>query len=91
VVALVERAMAKNPQDRFRSVEMLIGEIESLLPPTSVLHALTPVVGVPVLSGAEAELGSKSRAALPWVVAGVMFVVALGLALWIGLHGPTRF
>jgi serine/threonine-protein kinase len=92
VVALVDRAMAKNPQDRFRSVEMLIGAIESLLPPTSVLHALTPVVGVPLLSGAEADQqppGSK-HATLPWVVAGVLFVVALGLALWIGLHGAAR-
>jgi eukaryotic-like serine/threonine-protein kinase len=95
VIALVERAMAKEPHERFRSVEMLIGAIESLLPSHSVLHALTPVVGVPILEGTESQRRQNESPRLrlpplPWIVAGVMSVVALGLALWIGLHGPPR-
>jgi len=39
--------MAKDPKNRYRSVESLIGAIESLLPATTVSRALTPVVGVP--------------------------------------------
>jgi serine/threonine protein kinase len=95
VVALVERAMAKDPRDRFRSIEMLIGAIEYLLPPISKLHPLTPVVGIPIVAGAElmgrsGERPAPRRARLPWIVAGVMSAAALGLGLWIALHGVGR-
>jgi serine/threonine-protein kinase len=91
VVALVERAMAKDPRDRYRSVEMLIGAIESILPAASVLRALTPVVGVPIIpsqgTGPAQESSGSRRLRLPWVVAGVASAIAVGLAAWIVLHG----
>jgi len=95
VVAMVERAMAQDPRDRFRSIEMLIGAIENLLPPVSKLHALTPVVGVPLLSGTELagherERMAFLRARLPWMVAGVMSVAVLVLGLWIALSGSGK-
>jgi len=95
VVALVERAMAKEPRGRFRSIEMLIGAMEYLLPPISKLHPLTPVVGVPIISAAElmglsGERLAPRRAHLPWIVAGVMSLAALGLGLWILLNGAGR-
>lgn len=90
VVALVERAMAKDPQARFRSVEMLIGAIESLLPPAAMLRALTPVVGVPIIPSGDptrrsGETADPRRTRLPWIIAGIMTAVAVGLALWIVL------
>jgi serine/threonine protein kinase len=95
VVALVERAMAHDPQERFRSIEMLIGAIENLLPPVSKLHALTPVVGVPLTSAAQSmgRAGGSTDARLsrlPWLVAGVMSLAALGLGLWIVLSGTGK-
>jgi eukaryotic-like serine/threonine-protein kinase len=92
VVALVERAMAKDPRDRYRSVEMLIGAIESLLPAASVLHALTPVVGVPIIPGGgpSPPVGESSQPRLPWIVAGIATAIAVGLALWIAVRGPGR-
>lgn len=89
-VALVERAMAKNPKDRYRSVEMLIGAIESLLPAASVLRALTPVVGVPIIPSRapSQETAAPRRPRLPWIVAGVASTIAVGLATWIIVHGP---
>jgi eukaryotic-like serine/threonine-protein kinase len=90
VVGLVERAMAKDPRDRYRSVEMLIGAIEALLPATSILRALTPVVGVPIIPGAGSSTPASgdaepSHTHLPWIVAGIATAIAAGLALWIAL------
>lgn len=94
IVALVERAMAKDPKDRYRSIEMLIGAIEALLPAAAVLRALTPVVGVPLIpsrgAGPSGEDPAPSRARLPWIVAGIASATAAGLALWIALHGLTH-
>jgi serine/threonine protein kinase len=91
VVEVVERAMAKDPGQRYRSVEMLIGAIETLLPSVSVMHALTPVVGVPIVpTGDPARRSGESvdprRTRLPWLLAGVMSAIALALALWIALR-----
>ncbi len=89
VVAVVERAMAKEPANRYRSVESLIGAIEALLPATTVPRALTPVVGVPVIPAAdmlrragETALPGSSRT--PWIVAGVALAISAALALWVG-------
>jgi Serine/threonine protein kinase len=95
VVALVERAMAKDPNQRFRSVEMLIGAIESLLPPTSALRALTPVVGVPIIRSSDpvrtlGEPPARRRARLRWILAGVATTLAFGLAWWIAANGAGR-
>jgi eukaryotic-like serine/threonine-protein kinase len=91
IVGLVERAMAKDPKDRHRSLEMLIGAIESLLPATSLMRALTPVVGVPIIpSGGPPPTKENSgprQARLPWIVAGIASTIALGLASWIVAHG----
>jgi serine/threonine-protein kinase len=91
VIALVERAMAKDPKDRYRSIEMLIGAIESLLPAAAVLRALTPVVGVPLIPprglGPANETADLRRTRLPWVVAGIASTIAIGLASWIVVHG----
>jgi len=89
VIAVVERAMAKDPKDRFRSVESLIGAIESLLPATTLSRALTPVVGVPVMPAADmirrsGEATDPRQSRTPWIVAGVALAVSTALALWAG-------
>jgi serine/threonine-protein kinase len=91
IVALVERAMAQDPDQRFRSVEMLIGAIESLLPPTSMLRALTPVVGVPIIPNVVPVRPPSAHPAprhsrVPWIMAGVATALAIGLACWIAVH-----
>ena len=87
VLAVVERAMAKDPKDRYRSVESLIGAIESLLPATTISRALTPVVGVPVIPAADMirRLGEEPRQSrTPWILAGVALAISSALALWAG-------
>jgi eukaryotic-like serine/threonine-protein kinase len=94
VVALVERAMAKDPDDRYRSVEMLIGAIEAILPAAAVLGALTPVVGVPIIPprglGTSSESVVLRRPRLPWMIAGIASTIAVGLAVWIAVHGLAQ-
>jgi hypothetical protein len=95
VIALVERAMAMDPNQRFRSIEMLIGAIESLQPSTLALRALTPVVGVPIIRSRDpvrplGELPAPRRVRLPWILAGVTTTLAFGLAWWIAAHGAGR-
>jgi eukaryotic-like serine/threonine-protein kinase len=87
VVAVVERAMAKEPTNRYRSVESLIGAIESLLPATTVPRALTPIVGVPVIPAADmirrsGETLDPRPSRTPWIVAGVALGISLALALF---------
>ncbi len=87
--------MAKDPNQRFRSVEMLIGAIESLQPPTSALRALTPVVGVPLIPSSDparplGELPAPRRVRLPWILAGVTTTLAFGLAWWVAAHIAGR-
>jgi serine/threonine-protein kinase len=94
VSVLVERALAKDPKDRHRSIEMLIGAIEELPVAASALHALTPVVGVPIMPRRAAVPTSQvaagpNRARLPWFIAGVAATLALGLATWIAFQGMT--
>jgi len=89
VVAVVERAMAKDPKNRYRSVESLIGAIETLLPATTVSRALTPVVGVPVIPAADmlrrsGETIDPRQSRAPWIVAGAALAISSALALWAG-------
>ena len=58
IVAIVERAMAKVPQDRFPGLEPFIAAIEDhLLPPSPLPRALTPMAGVPLFSLSEPRSG----------------------------------
>jgi serine/threonine-protein kinase len=89
VIAVVERAMAKDAKDRFRSIESLIGAMESLLPATTLSRALTPVVGVPVIPAADmlrrsSEATADRPSRTPWIVAGVALAISTALALWAG-------
>ena len=89
VVAVVERAMAKDPKSRYRSVESLIGAIESLLPATTLSRALTPVVGVPVIPAEDmlrrsGEATAPRLSRLPWIVGGTALAISIPLALWAG-------
>ena len=90
VITVVERAMAKDPAERYRSVESLIGAIETLLPTTTVPRALTPVVGVPVIPAADmvrrsGESADPRNAKLSWILAGVALGISSALAMWAGL------
>jgi len=89
VIAVVERAMAKEPKDRFRSIESLIGAIESLLPATTLSRALTPVVGVPVIPAADmirrsGEAADPRPSRTPWILVGAILGISFALALWAG-------
>ena len=89
VIAVVERAMAKDPVERYRSVESLIGAIESLLPAMTLSRALTPVVGVPVIPAADmlrrsGESGDPRQSRTPWILVGAILGSSLALALWAG-------
>jgi serine/threonine protein kinase len=89
VIAVVERAMAKDPVERYRSVESLIGAIESLLPATTISRALTPVVGVPVIPAADmlrrsGESADSRQSRTPWILVGAILGSSLALALWAG-------
>ena len=58
IVAIVERAMAKAPRDRFPGLEPFIAAIEDqLLPPSPLPRALTPMAGVPLYSLVEPRAG----------------------------------
>ena len=81
--------MAKDPKNRYRSVESLIGAIETLLPATTVSRALTPVVGVPVIPAADmlrrsGETIDPRQSRAPWIVAGAALAISSALALWAG-------
>ena len=89
VVAVVERAMAKDPNDRYRSIESLIGAIESLLPAMTLPRALTPIVGVPVIPAADmirrsGETADSQPSRTPWILVGAILGISLALALWAG-------
>jgi len=89
VVAVVERAMAKDPKERFRSLESMIGAIESLLPATNISRALTPVVGVPVIPAADmirrsGETADPRLSRTTWLVAGMALGISSALAMWAG-------
>jgi serine/threonine-protein kinase len=86
VVKLVEQAMAKDPKDRYRSVESLIGAIEAWLPATAMPRALTPIVGIQTISSAELARRSGERprrAGVPWLLAILSTAVAIALIVWI--------
>jgi serine/threonine protein kinase len=58
VVAIVERAMAKDPGDRFPDLEPFIAALEGqLLPSSGLPRSLTPMAGVPLFSLAEPRSG----------------------------------
>jgi len=96
VVAIVNKAMAKKPNDRYRSMESLIGAIESLLPPTTVPRALTPVRGVPsipnydLLRGhSSGEMWDPRRSRRMWAALGAAAAMLMGLLLWAALTRKT--
>ena len=58
MVEIVDRAMAKDPKDRFPTLDHFIGALEEhLLPPSPLPRSLTPVVGVPMFALAEPKSG----------------------------------
>jgi len=58
MVSIIERAMAKDVQDRFANLNDFIRAIEDhVLPPSPLPRALTPMAGVPMFSLAEQKSG----------------------------------
>ena len=58
MVAIIERAMAKDPKERFPTLDLFIRAIEDhLLPPSPLPRALTPMVGVPMYALGEQKSG----------------------------------
>ena len=58
VADIVERAMAKDPKDRFANLDAFIAAMEAyLLPPAQLPRALTPMAGVPLFSGFDPKAG----------------------------------
>jgi serine/threonine-protein kinase len=59
IVEIVERAMAKDPRDRFRSINDFIRAVEDCFLPSSPLpRSLTPMAGVPLFALSEQKSGS---------------------------------
>ena len=64
IVAIVERAMAKDPKDRFPGLDPFIDALEDqLLPPSQLPRSLTPMAGVPLFSQVEQRSGVADNAA----------------------------
>jgi hypothetical protein len=58
IVTIVAKALAKEPRDRFASLEAFITDIEDeLLPPSPLPRAMTPMAGVPLYALAELRSG----------------------------------
>lgn len=58
VVEIIERAMAKEPGDRFPSLDHFIGAVEDhLLPKSSLPRTLTPLAGVPLFALRDPDSG----------------------------------
>jgi serine/threonine protein kinase len=56
--AIIERAIAKNPDDRFPTLNHFIETLEQhFLPRSPMLRALTPMVGVPLLASGSGPSG----------------------------------
>lgn len=86
VMGIVQKAMARDPKDRYRSMESLIGAIESLLPPSPIPRALTPIRGVPAVpfhdlrrSGEQSNPWHRRRV---WAALGAATAALVGLLLW---------
>jgi serine/threonine-protein kinase len=63
IVAIVERALAKDPKDRFPGLEPFIAAVEDhLLPPSPLPRSLSPMAGVPLLSLDEPRAGTGAPA-----------------------------
>ena len=61
LVAIVERALAKRPRDRYQNLDHFIGALEEQLAPTSSLaRALTPFAGIPLSPSVEAAASGQS-------------------------------
>jgi serine/threonine protein kinase len=61
VADIVERALAKEPKDRFANLDAFIAIMEAyLLPPAQLPRALTPIAGVSLLSATEPKTGTRS-------------------------------
>ncbi len=58
IAEILDRAMAKDPKDRFPSLEAFIAAVEEcVLPPSELPRALTPMAGVPLFSLPESRSG----------------------------------
>jgi serine/threonine protein kinase len=58
MVEIIDRAMAKAPEDRFPSLNDFIAAVEEhILPPSPLPRALTPMAGVPLFAHAEQPSG----------------------------------
>ena len=66
LVAIVDRALAKRPKDRYQNLDHFIGAVEEQIAPTSSLpRSLTPFAGIPLPPFVEAEAGSAVPQVLP--------------------------
>jgi serine/threonine protein kinase len=82
VLAIVQKAMARDPKDRYRSMESLIGAIESLLPPSPIPRSLTPIRGVPAVPFHELRTGERGSRPRLWAALGAAAATLVGLLLW---------
>jgi serine/threonine protein kinase len=58
IAGIVERALAKDPRDRFPGLDALVEAIEDhLLPPSPLPRSLTPMAGVPLFALSEPRSG----------------------------------
>jgi serine/threonine-protein kinase len=63
VVAMVARATAKDPAERYPDLESFIAEVEGLMATASSLpRALTPIAGVPILTVSEPRASGPTAA-----------------------------
>jgi hypothetical protein len=66
IVEIIERAMAKDPRDRFRTINDFIRAVEDCFLPTSPLpRSLTPMAGVPLFPLNEQKSGSMVDSLVP--------------------------
>jgi serine/threonine-protein kinase len=66
IVEIIERAMAKDPRDRFRTINDFIRAVEDCFLPSSPLpRSLTPMAGVPLFALSEQKSGSVVGSVVP--------------------------
>jgi serine/threonine protein kinase len=67
IVEIIERAMAKDPRDRFRTIDDFIRAVEDCFLPSSPLpRSLTPMAGVPLFALSEQKSGSMVDSVVPF-------------------------
>lgn len=65
LVAIVDRALAKRPRDRYQNLDHFIGAVEEQLAPTSSLaRSLTPFAGIPLVTSLDGVVSSPAPKSL---------------------------